>query len=165
MLGLPLCSRKDEKRQKSTMSRSGYSCDIENWALIRWRGAVNSAMKGKRGQAFFKEMRDSLLALPEKKLIYGSLSLGGQVCSLGCVMVSRKMAEGMSREEALGVVEDNWSGDFLEDIPEELNIANAMAKEIMFENDDDWHMSRTDEDRYNYILGWVNRCIIGSEAI
>lgn len=34
------------------MSRSGYSDDCYGWELICWRGAVNSAIKGKRGQSF-----------------------------------------------------------------------------------------------------------------
>ncbi|KGC50992.1 hypothetical protein DO66_5867 [Burkholderia pseudomallei] len=36
------------------MSRSGYSDDCGGWSLIRWRGAVNSAIKGARGQKFLR---------------------------------------------------------------------------------------------------------------
>ena len=45
------------------MSRSGYSDDLEPWDLIRWRGAVNSAIKGKRGRALLQKMADALDAL------------------------------------------------------------------------------------------------------
>jgi hypothetical protein len=38
------------------MSRSGYSDDCDGWALIRWRGAVNSAIKGRRGQQALREI-------------------------------------------------------------------------------------------------------------
>ena len=31
------------------MSRSGYEDGLEMWDLIRWRGAVASAIRGKRG--------------------------------------------------------------------------------------------------------------------
>lgn len=50
------------------MSRSGYSddYDFDNWQLIRWRGAVNSAINGRRGQAFLKELLTAIEALPEK---------------------------------------------------------------------------------------------------
>ena len=34
------------------MSRSGYTDECDGWELVRWRGAVNSAIRGKRGQAF-----------------------------------------------------------------------------------------------------------------
>ncbi|ENQ7660184.1 hypothetical protein ACEQOL_006537 [Pseudomonas aeruginosa] len=41
------------------MSRSGYCDDLDNWSLICWRGAVSSAIKGKRGQAFLIELREA----------------------------------------------------------------------------------------------------------
>jgi hypothetical protein len=46
------------------MSRSGYdeSCD-DNWGLICWRGAVASALRGRRGQAFLRELVDALDAV------------------------------------------------------------------------------------------------------
>lgn len=46
------------------MSRSGYSDDIDQWDLICWRGAVASAIRGKRGQAFLLEMWKAMTALP-----------------------------------------------------------------------------------------------------
>jgi len=53
------------KRLKSrTMSRSGYvdNGDIEQWDLIRWRGAVASAIRGKRGE----ELRAKIAELKSK---------------------------------------------------------------------------------------------------
>ena len=29
------------------MSRSGYTDECDGWELVRWRGAVNSAIRGK----------------------------------------------------------------------------------------------------------------------
>lgn len=55
------------------MSRSGYSDDLDSWSMIRWRGAVTSATRGARGQAFFREMLAALDAMPEKKLIADDL--------------------------------------------------------------------------------------------
>lgn len=48
------------------MSRSGYSNDGENIAM--WRGQVASAIRGKRGQAFLRELVEALDAMPEKRL-------------------------------------------------------------------------------------------------
>jgi hypothetical protein len=53
------------------MGRAGYSEDCDGWALIRWRGAVTSAIRGKRGQAFLREMLDALDALPVKRIASG----------------------------------------------------------------------------------------------
>lgn len=61
------------------MSRSGYVDDMcDQWALIRYRGAVSSAIRGKRGQAFLREMLAALDAMPEKRLISGVLVFDGQ---------------------------------------------------------------------------------------
>jgi|SRR5579872_2069860 len=60
------------------MSRSGYSDDYgddDPWQLIRWRGAVASAIRGKRGQAFLRELVESLDAMPEKRLIAHDLQV------------------------------------------------------------------------------------------
>lgn len=65
------------------MSRSGYidDGDIEHWDLIRWRGAVASAIRGKKGQSFLLEMLHAMDALPEKKLIAHDLLKDGSVCA------------------------------------------------------------------------------------
>lgn len=76
------------------MSPSGYGDDADNWAMIRWRGAVASAIRGRHGQAFLQEMIDALDALPEKRLIAGDLIREGEVCALGAVGLARGMEMG-----------------------------------------------------------------------
>lgn len=50
------------------MSRSGYCDDGENgWATICWRGAVKSALRGKRGQSFLLELAEAMDAMPTKR--------------------------------------------------------------------------------------------------
>ena len=72
------------------MSRSGYSECVDQWDLIRWRGAVNSAIHGKRGQAFLVELLAALDAMPVKELISEELiDEEGQVCALGAIGVAR----------------------------------------------------------------------------
>lgn len=72
------------------MSRSGYVDDFdEQWSLIRWRGAVRSAIKGARGQAFLREMLEALEAMPDKRLIEEELEQNGEVCALGSVGLKR----------------------------------------------------------------------------
>lgn len=71
------------------MSRSGYDDNIDQWNLIRWRGAVASAIRGKRGQAFLREMLAALDALPERKLIARKLESRGEVCAIGAIGKAR----------------------------------------------------------------------------
>lgn len=108
------------------MSRSGYCDDMDDaLALGRWRAAVNSAIKGKRGQAFLLEMLAALDALPEKKLIANELvEADGQVCALGAVAKAR----------ALDTTQiDAYDHD---SIHSHFGIANAMAREIIWINDE-----------------------------
>lgn len=71
------------------MSRSGYSDDFEDNSAYLWYGAVKSAIRGKRGQAFLREMLEALDALPRKSLSANSFTKGGEICALGSVAVKR----------------------------------------------------------------------------
>lgn len=72
------------------MSRSGYSGDIDNWALIKWRGQVASAIRGKRGQRLLRELLEALDAMPVKELIANELQAAdGSYCALGVVGAKR----------------------------------------------------------------------------
>src|SRR5262245_48117791 len=101
------------------MSRSGYSDDYDSydqWGHIMWRGAVNSAMRGKRGQAFLKEMLAAMDAMPEKRLIAHELEVeDGAVCAIGTVGKARQVDMSNIDPEDYSTV----SGVF--------NIAEAMA--------------------------------------
>lgn len=117
------------------MSRSGYVDDFgvdDALALGRWRAAVNSAIRGKRGQAFLREFIADLDAMPEKKLIADSFAdnATGDVCSLGVVFAARKL-EQPSYDPDSG---DDW--EVGEDAAARLNIAGALAHEIIYLNDE-----------------------------
>jgi hypothetical protein len=122
------------------MSRSGYSDDCDGWALIRWRGAVASAIRGKRGQAFLHEMLAALDALPYRELIAGNLEMpDGSVCAIGAVGKCR------------GV-------DVSEIDPEDRDAVAAvfgipLAAEIMYENDECLYWAP--EHRWKYMRSWV----------
>ncbi len=74
------------------MNRSGYCESCEGWELIRWRGAVASAIRGKRGQALLTELLTALDAMPDKRLIAHELETDdGEVCALGAVGKLRQM--------------------------------------------------------------------------
>lgn len=107
------------------MSRSGYTDDHEDqWQLIRWRGAVASAIRGKRGQAFLREALAALDALPEPELIRNDLQAEGSFCTLGAV--------GRARGTDLGAVD----ADDHEWVASLFSVPHALACEIMWENDD-----------------------------
>lgn len=124
------------------MSRSGYSDDCDQWNLIRWRGQVASAIRGKRGQAFLRELIDALDAMPEKRLIANELEHQGDVCAIGSV--GKKRGIDMS---AIDV--ENYG-----QIAATFGIAHQLVQEIEWTNDQAFYHG-TPEGRFTYVRVWV----------
>lgn len=128
------------------MSRSGYHEDLEEWALIRWRGAVASAVRGRRGQAFLREMLAALDAMPRKRLIASELvTEEGEVCAMGAVCAAR------------GVDVQKVDPDCPEDVAGILGLSEAMVREIAEKND--LSTRETSEHRWGRMREWVERHI------
>lgn len=127
------------------MSRSGYSDDLEQWSLIRWRGAVASAIRGRRGQAFLREMLESFDALPDKSLTANELQIDGEVCAMGAV--------GLKRGIDMSKI-DPYDRD---QVAEVFGISPAMASEIANENDEGTWQYRTEtpQQRWERMREWV----------
>ena len=125
------------------MSRSGYSDDCEQWDLIRWRGAVAAAIRGKRGQAFLLEMWKAMQALPEPKLIADDLEADGAVCAIGSVGKARGMD--MAKIDP----EDH------ESVAAAFGIPHSLACEIMFINDED--APHDPMARFAMIKNWIEK--------
>lgn len=127
------------------MSRSGYSEDCDGAELNLWRGAVNQALKGKRGQAFLREALAALDAMPNKALAADSLQEAGtgEFCTLGAVGAARGMD--------LKPLEDTEPRQ----VASAFGIAPALAAEIMFENDESWSYQSSPEVRWSYMRAWL----------
>lgn len=135
------------------MSRSGYNEDIDcNWNFIRWRGAVKSALRGKRGQAFLREAKAALEALPERKLVKNELAEDGGFCTLGAVGHARGMD--LSKLDP----DDERRVAYFFGLP------RALACEIMFENDEAGPWKETPEQRWDRMHKWIVSHIIPEET-
>lgn len=139
------------------MSRSGYTDDCEDqWASIRWRGAVTAAISGRRGQAFMRELLDALDALPEKRLVKGALEADGEVCAIGSVLRQRGTA-------MPNVHEYDWDDFAWQELAKLAGVADAMAREIMYENDECGGWKETPEERWTRVRAWVAKCLAPPE--
>lgn len=125
------------------MSRSGYVEEQEQWEMIRWRGAVASAKRGKRGQAFLRDLLRALDALPEARLIQDDLIRDGEVCAIGALGVQR------------GIDMTAMDPSDYEKVAETFGIAEALAREIEFENDERPIGAENDEQRFVRMRRWV----------
>jgi hypothetical protein len=128
------------------VSRSGYSENLDQWDLIRWRGAVSSAIRGRRGQRALREMAAALDAMPNKALIAHELqSVSGEVCALGALGVARGIdMSAIDAEEPL-------------EVADAFDIAPALVKEIAYINDEEPWVQLTPEKRWLYVREWIAR--------
>lgn len=132
------------------MSRSGYCDDMDDtWAHICWRGAVASAIKGNRGQAFLVELAGLMDAMPDKRLVAGVLEADGQFCTLGVVAAARGVT--------VNDLED------AEEAAQKLGIATSMAREIVFMNDEASWGVETPERRWARMREWITEQIKPNE--
>ena len=129
------------------MSRSGYTYDCENLGI--WRGAVASAIRGRRGQAFLRELLEALDAMPKKRLIAHEFEKEGEVCVLGAL--GRQRGLDMS-----GDPEDYTATAY------QFGQSEALMREIMYENDECYGgpsmgTKTMDEERFDRMRSWVDR--------
>ncbi len=129
------------------MSRSGYSYDLDNWQIIKWRGQVASAIRGKRGQKLMRDIVTALDLMPVKELITEDLiddSPQRQVCTLGAVMLFR----GLEEEEV-----ETIDPEDPEQVAKVLDIAHQLAQEVVYMNDE-WVSERPSE-RWRRMRKWA----------
>lgn len=136
------------------MSRSGYSDGLDQSELACWRGAVASAIRGRRGQAFLRDMLTALDAMPVKRLIPSALvAPDGECCAMGAVALARGL-------DVSGVDPSDP-----EHVSDAMGIARAMAQEIAYENDECGPYSgETAEQRWTRMRAWVVDSMHGTEG-
>lgn len=133
------------------MSRTweGESDDPLDWG--RYEAAKRSTLRGRRGQAFLRELIAALDALPRPELSEGALGdrRTGCVCALGAVA----LAQGDSFDD-LAADNGNWGP---EDAADWYNISPTLANEIISANDDwrDGNSVDVRQSRWRYVRGWA----------
>jgi len=122
-----------------------------------WRGAVARAIRGRRGQSFLHELRDAIEEMTNKRLIADELVQAVEICGVdGDPLVARVEAC------ALGIVAlrrgmDTSKINFedYDNIHAPFGIANALAREIIWENDESLPHPKTPEERWRKVRWWV----------
>jgi hypothetical protein len=134
------------------MSRHGYSDDLDPLELGRWRGMVSSAIRGKRGQKFLREMLSALDSMEEKRLVGGVLGTEhGGVCALGAVLKGR--GEDVSAF-------DPYDHKKLAAL---MDVSYCLIQEVEFVNDDTGAMSTF--ERWETVRAWVVKRINDDEKL
>jgi len=134
------------------VSRCGYSEYLDPLDLGRWRGQVTSAIRGKRGQRFLRELIAALDALPQKRLIQGELEEDGEVCALGALGKAR------------GFDIDRLDTEDYEQLGAAFDIAHQLAQETMYINDE-YGYRATPERRWQNVRDWAVRHLREETAV
>ena len=112
-----------------------------------WRGMVASASRGKRGQAFFRELAAALDAMPVKELITEEIKSDGAVCAIGSILDRR----GVSDLENVDATDHHW-------LAGQLDIATCLVQETEYQNDEGaW--KETPAQRWTRIRKWAEKNI------
>lgn len=132
------------------MSRSGYTDDYDDsdYPLGLYRGSVERAIRGKRGQSLLREMADAMDAMPVKELIAEEIVVDGAACALGVVAMKRGMdVSKLDPEDA-------------DTIANKFGIAPSMAREIVYMNDEACYRNETPSERWTRMRKWVAKQIV-----
>jgi hypothetical protein len=142
------------------VSRSNYSEDYDGNDIHLYRGAVQSALCGRRGQTFLRDLLAALQALPDKRLIVGHMAADGCVCAIGAL--GRARSVDMSEIDRLIDCEDDEVVGVK--VAKLFNIAPALAREVMFENDEGVYAIETDQQRYYRMVRWVEQHLASPQS-
>ena len=136
------------------MTRSGYSDDLDWLELGRWRGRVMSALRGRRGQALLRDIAKAMDAMPERVLGAGGLKTpAGDFCTLGCAMAHRGLDVPVEEDESDFDVD--WTAG-------QLDIAECLAMEVTYINDECGFFNETGEQRWRRVRKWVAENLRGA---
>lgn len=131
------------------MGRSGY---VEDWDcdsnfIFLTDSILERSCKGKRGREFLETVAREMDAMPKKVLIAGELiDEAGDCCTMGVACKAR----------SLDVTKIDYTN--ADDVAKALNIAPTLAREVAFQNDDDFNYksSETPEQRWVRMRKWVD---------
>jgi hypothetical protein len=135
------------------MSRSGFDIDGDHdqWAQIRWAGQFASAARGKRGQAFWRDLLQALDEMPDKRLVAHDLVADGAYCTIGALGAKR----GVELEKI-----DPYDYDTL---AKTFNVAHQLVREVEWMNDEAVYRE-TPEQRWVRMRDYVAQQIKPTES-
>jgi hypothetical protein len=128
------------------VNRSGYVDYLEEPAHTLYRGRVANTIRGKRSQAFLRELLAALDVMPRKRLIKDALiDENGEPCAIGVVCQTRD----------LDVSQVNYEDP--DQVGRLVGVSKTLAAELEFENDDGVMPGETPGHRWQRIRNWVQR--------
>lgn len=134
-----------------------------------WLHNIRAAIKGKRGQAILRDLREALLSLPEKRLIEGAICNApseaaarpvAEFCAVGALAFYRGVKSGKAPADVIESLpqgeQDDWTTIRL---GRSLGMSDTLAWDLAYKNDETF-ADLTPEQRYEKYLAWVESQIL-----
>lgn len=176
------------------MSRAGDGDYDENfpneWAF--WERRTRQVLNGKPGRKALAELREALLALPEKRLVANALSTVGKsdvpehaapwfasdhralieqqgegVCAVGAFVWHQRVKAGVDPEQAMRDLPLNPDYDGTPEVTVETGKAAGLSWTLawlLMSRNDDTFAKMTPEERYDAYLSWIDSKLSTSNA-
>ena len=123
-----------------------------------WQANCRRSRQGKRGQAALRELEAALVAMPVKRIHQDVfVEPSGETCAIGSLMLHRKIAEGMPREQAVAECARLDPMD-TEEYGVSLGLPRLVSWSVAVENDDEYE-NKTPEERYRHMLAWIRKSL------
>ena len=111
---------------------------------------IRRSINGRRGQKALHELRDVLLAMPNKRLIKGDLEHDGEFCAIGAY----------AKAKGVDLANFDPEDDNHDEAGVEAGMPYLVAWKVVWENDEgapwtQWRNRETAEARYERMLAWV----------
>lgn len=148
----------------SRFASDDYDPTFPNEGEFFWAN-VERSIKGRKGQALLRELREELLAMPEKKLIRGRLAdEQGHVCAVGALVVARRCAKGERREDVLRDLAAKIADEYDDYDGWEITASEGVRVGATFglayalgDLNDESSYGQTDEERHASVLAWLEK--------
>ena len=141
------------------MSRHGYLDEEDRpgqFALYAQR--VRNAARGKRGQAWLRELLAALDAMPVKELAAHTVASRGECCAVGALAIHRGIDlteityDDRYDEEAQGDRTTEW-------LAKQFDVANCLLRDVVYENDEGGKWDETPAHRWTRMRALVARLV------
>jgi hypothetical protein len=141
------------------MSRHGYFDEEDyqgQFALYAQR--VRNAARGKRGQAWLRELLAALDAMPKKELAAHTVASRGECCAVGALAIHR----GIDLTE---ITYDDPDDEFYDGeettewLAAHFDVADCLLRDVVYENDEGGKWDETPAQRWERMRALVARLV------
>lgn len=133
----------------------------EVMAAGRWARNSVTTLNSKRGQTALRELRDALLALPQKRLVTDTFCEVDEEGNINaCVLGALALHKGFKPDDLI-ILDGESASETADWASNNLGLVYTLAWNLVEMNDEQFSL-KTPEQRYEAFMEWLNYHIHGS---